>query len=487
MRSSPRKSKLEILRHRHPSITYRSYCLTPTPTELRIQFEFQLEGGPLFTPTISLPAQTPTIDGNVHALAFRLGLVELLSYWKTCCPEKIVIKANVLPEKEHLFWLQLLRDGLGEFFFLNNIDPNIDVTLHCAVDASACNKDTGAFPAAAHPTAPTTQAASMVLVGGGKDSIVSLELLRAYRDNHGVPLHAFSINPISASIAATQQAGCDSFLVASRKIDPQLLHLNTQGYLNGHTPFSALVAFASTLTAYMNGISHVFSSNESSANEGNILFRGVHVNHQYSKSFEFESSFRSTVEALSVPVSYSSLLRPLNELQICNLFCATPDYLSIFQSCNTTQTLAAKERVKSAGENPKAAWCGHCPKCIFTFLCLACFLNENQLIDIFGTLPSSRESFPETLRALAGAGEHKPFECVGTFEEVRACLQHIVRTSPSLITPNPGDAATLNDLLDATLPDLTELLGRWNENHFIPAQYEAWLKHAVSSTGPADA
>lgn len=481
------QSKLEILRKRHPSITYKSYHLAPRTDELTIEFEFHLAGGPIFHPKITLPTRTPVVDEKVHALAFRLGLVELLSYWKTCCPPEIIIEANVLPNEEHSFWLQLLRYGLGEFFFLNGINPNIDVSLQCSVGPSPFRADPAPYPAAAEKPCPTAQTASMVLVGGGKDSIVSLELLRAYRDSHGVPLHAFSINPIPASIAATQQACCDSFLVASRQIDPQLLHLNTQGYLNGHTPFSALVAFASTLTAYINGISHVFSSNESSANEGNVLFHGVQINHQYSKGIEFESAFRSAMKHLSVPVSYSSLLRPLNELQICSLFCSTPDYLSIFQSCNTTQTINAKQKMKASKKPPKPAWCGHCPKCIFTFLCLACFLEEGQLIDIFETLPSTRESFLETVKALAGAGEHKPFECVGTFEEVRACLQYIMHTSPSLITSDSEDVNRLKSLSDASPNHLSDLLGRWNEKHFVSPQHEAWIRQAISTVGLRDA
>lgn len=103
--------------------------------------------------------------------------------------------------------------------------------------------------------------------------------------------------------------------------------------MNGHTPFSAIVAFLSFYTAYLIGAEHIVLSNESSANEGNLS--GASVNHQYSKSFAFEHDFQQYAHKNLMPdIHYFSLLRPFNELQIAKYFAALPQYHAVFRSCN---------------------------------------------------------------------------------------------------------------------------------------------------------
>lgn len=475
--------KLKHLREQHPSITYRRYTVSPNAVGLTIEFEFELAGGPIFKPRITIPCKNPEIDVVVNSLAFRLGLVELLSYWKTCCPARIIIEAAPLSTDEHPFWLGLLRKGLGEFFFLNNIAPSIDVQLESEEPTLSKHETRTKEPSkqgSQRKQSKLKHSESLVMVGGGKDSITSLELLKTLRASTNAPFHAFTLNPIQSSINAINKANCDSHLTCTRTIDPKLFELNRLDYFNGHTPFSALLAFASSLTAYLNNIQFVFSSNESSASEGNTLYKGFEINHQYSKSLEFETEFRTLLENLAIPVSYASLLRPLNELQICKLFSRSKDYHSLFQSCNRTQTLKAKQVAQEQGRLTDTAWCGLCPKCIFTFLCLACFLETRELAEIFGRLPSETDSFYSTVKDLAGQGEYKPFECVGTFEEVRACLQHLVQISPSPLRNAQGNIEDFENLLTGTDPTLDELLQRWNSNTHLSQHHEALVKQAVT-------
>ena len=476
--------KLKNLREQHPSITYRRYTVSPNTVGLTIEFEFELAGGPTFKPRITIPCKDPRVDAVVNKLAFRLGLVELLSYWKTCCPAKIIIEAAPLSTNEHPFWIGLLRKGLGEFFFLNNIPPSIDVRLE-SDEATESNNETHGKQSFKHDLqqnqSELKHSASLVMVGGGKDSITSLEILKTLRESTKAPFHAFTLNPIQSSISAINTADCDSHLTCTRTIDPKLFELNRLNYFNGHTPFSALLAFASSLTAYLNNIQFVFSSNESSASEGNTHYNGFEINHQYSKSLEFETEFRTLLENLSVPVSYASLLRPLNELQICKLFSRSKDYHSLFQSCNRTQTIKAKRVAQEQGCLTDVAWCGLCPKCIFTFLCLACFLDTRELAEIFGRLPSETDTFYSTVKDLAGQGEYKPFECVGTFEEVRACLQHLLQISPSPLATKQGTIKDFENLLIGTTPTLNELLHRWNSNTHLSPHHEALVRQAVTT------
>ena len=63
----------------------------------------------------------------------------------------------------------------------------------------------------------------------------------------------------------------EQFIVAKRTLDKNMLELNKKGYLNGHTPFSAIVAFSAVINAYINGYKYGVLSNEDSANESTVL------------------------------------------------------------------------------------------------------------------------------------------------------------------------------------------------------------------------
>ena len=58
-----------------------------------------------------------------------------------------------------------------------------------------------------------------------------------------------------------------------RTIDKNLIDLNKEGFINGHTPFSAMLAFFSYFIAYILGKRYIALSNESSANESNVVRR----------------------------------------------------------------------------------------------------------------------------------------------------------------------------------------------------------------------
>jgi hypothetical protein len=218
------------------------------------------------------------------------------------------------------------------------------------------------------------------------------------------------INPRDASLQTAYKAGFDDqeIFKLNRTIDPELLKLNEMGYLNGHTPFSAMLAFTSLLVAVLSGAGEIALSNESSANEPTIP--GTKINHQYSKSLEFEKDFRWYVENyITGSIQYYSYLRPLNELQICGLFAEYGDHHGTFRSCN----VGSKTN----------SWCGECPKCLFTYIMLSVFLGKDKMIKVFGTDLYAKESLTATLDQLCGFTDEKPFECVGTIDEVNLAIR----------------------------------------------------------------
>jgi hypothetical protein len=452
--------KVQQLREKHPTLRYADYAVNCVPEGLELTFTFDLAPDIRFTPRLLVPTPSPFIDRLTHRLAFLIGMVEMISYWKVACPARIEVTAGSLDEQERTFWETVIRHGLGEFFYVNAISPLLDFTI----ESSGVDRHDGA----SSNTLQRITGSQLILIGGGKDSIVSLELLSSLNRDTPHLLTTFAVNPIPASLHAVEAASLRAPLVARRSIDPRLLELNRLGYLNGHTPFSALLAFTSTLVAYLHGIERVVASNESSASEGNVEYQGFSVNHQYSKSLAFESLFSDYMTRLNVPVTYYSLLRPLNELQICALFSTSPHQHQIFRSCNRAQTLQA--RAQRPSSHAREGWCGECPKCIFTYLCLRSFLSQEQLVSIFGTDPSATQSFVSTSRELAGLTVHKPFECVGTFEEVRASLRHLFKTDKLNTSTSNGLANLAREIESCSPPSIEELLSNWDPKHHVPQE-----------------
>jgi len=332
---------------------------------------------------------------------FHIGLCELISYYKAACPKRVVLRAGALREEQMDFWKKLFYNGLGEFRFMNNIDVSYEdfVTFENATDAIYSKSKIGDVEG------------NLIPVGGGKDSIVTLELLKKEKEHNT----CFIINPRGATIDTVNVAGYDleQSVIVRRKIDPLLLQLNQEGYLNGHTPFSASLAFIGMFCALLAGKQYIVLSNESSANESTDEETGA--NHQYSKSLEFELDFVEYVEKYVNPfIKYFSLLRGMRELDIAKLFAEHKQYHKIFRSCN---------RGSVGGKNE---WCGKCPKCLFVYIMLALFLSEEEMVEIFGNNLLNDLELEKYYRELTGLDKTKPFECVGTRDEVREAVRMIV-------------------------------------------------------------
>jgi hypothetical protein len=178
---------------------------------------------------------------------------------------------------------------------------------------------------------------------------------------------------------------------------------------------SAIWGFLSVCTAILTGKKYIALSNETSANEPTAHYHGEPVNHQYSKTLEFERDFQAYVHTfISADIDYFSLLRPLTELHIAQIFCSKlwSQYRLLFSSCNRNFLLG----------NQKAttfAWCEKCPKCAFVFLLLAAFLPRTELLKVFNHNLFVQPELKFFWRQLLGLELTKPFECVGEVAEVK--------------------------------------------------------------------
>lgn len=329
------------------------------------------------------------LNNALENLSLALGI----SYYKLFCPQEIVLDKSTLSKEQADFWNTVYTKGLGEFFYQNQIDFRGLISFPVSQRGS-------------QPIAFPRQNRSLLGIGGGKDSIVAGELLKVIRKE----FTAFIVNahPIKKQTAELLEVGN---LIIRREIDPLLLELNKrEDAYNGHVPFSTLMAFISLFTALLYDYRYTIFANEETASYGNVAYLGQEINHQWSKSFEFEKLFQEYVKACITPdVLYFSVLRPFSELAIARKFSVYPHYFPVFSSCNKNFKLV---------EKIDRRWCGECPKCAFAFAMLAAFLSKEQVMGIFGDNLFAKESLHQTYKELLGVAAIKPFDCVGTPEEV---------------------------------------------------------------------
>ena len=339
-------------------------------------------------------ADTPALTAACKGLWIMAGI----SYFKAFLPPEITFRTGGIDEAQAAFFQTVYTRGLGEFFYRNDIDPRDKV-----------NFIAGAPSIPPPATDPLDLRGSLVPIGGGKDSLVTAQLLKTA----GETFDLWAVNAPKAFDVFSQKLGMPRIDV-ERTISSQLIQCNHEGALNGHVPISAIWAFASVVSALLAGKKTILFSNESSANDPNTVFHGMAINHQYSKSLDFERAFRNYVYSFITPeVEYCSFLRPLSEIKIAELFAhhCWKDFSEVFSSCNRNFHLNTNDT--------QLRWCGQCPKCAFVYLILSAFVEETDLLSIFGKDLSADPKLRETFEALLGLRDVKPFECVGSAEEAR--------------------------------------------------------------------
>ena len=443
------------LRRKFDFFEYQSYKFYQSDNKIIIEFSFNISNEFFFKPKLEIELQKSAYQINnipdLSNIVFNLGMIELISYWKTTCPSKIIIRPHSLNRDQVEWWKKLYFNGLGEYFYLNNIDT----TESEFVEVLSEGEETKIYDFTLNYNKV------IVPIGGGKDSVVSLEILR----QSDFEVSPMMVNPGAASKRTVETAGFsfDDSLIVKRFLDPKLIEMNAEGYLNGHTPFSALLAFTNVLLSLLSGIGNIALSNENSANESTVP--GTNINHQYSKSFEFERDFDTYVKKyLHAGINYFSFLRPLNELQIARLFSGFSKHYKSFRSCNVG--------------SKKDEWCGSCPKCLFTFVILSPFINQETLIGIFNKNLFNDMSLKPILMELTGIADIKPFECVGTVSEVNAALANYKMSN----SDGGSEAALLYDKGYNNLNEpekIEDILSEFNMENNLPHGFLSILKSAL--------
>ncbi len=407
-----------------------------------------------FVEHVQLPPARPDVDPTAADRAARLVfLLAGVSYYKAAAPPVADLGPHALTPNEAAMLRAFYVDGLGEYAFRNGLDLTALELRHEHADPSP-------IATGVSPTRP------LVPFGGGIDSIVSVETVRARHPDTAL----FVVSRLGDRFAAIEDAAAVAGLPvvrAGRELDPKILRSRELGFRNGHIPVTGIISSIAVLAAVLDGRGQVVMSNEWSASSGNVEHQGRTVNHQYSKSLAFEDLLRAALaDAFTDGPDWFSLLRPFSELAIARRFATLRAYHPVFRSCNRAFHLDADAR--------HATWCGTCDKCCFIDLILAPFVPAADLRAVFGGRePLGNPDTLPVLRTLLDLGEGpKPFECVGEVTECRAAVQL------AAARPDRAGQPVLEQLVAAIGPhgvapaELATLLAPIGRHH-LPAGYAA--------------
>lgn len=413
------------------------------------QLAYAFDDGPELVETVTVPGAPFVLDTARAAAVERalrlLHLVAGVSYYKAAVPGEIRIDGEPIDAATAALLESVYRNGLGEFAYRNGLDL----------------RDRLRFPAdaAPAPAAPVLglRPHALVAIGGGKDSLVSIEALRA----EGVEQTVTWIGGSQLIAACAAHTGLPTLNIG-RQLAPQLFDFNRQGAWNGHIPVTAVNSAIMAFAAVLLGVDQVVFSNERSASYGSLIPGTGEVNHQWSKGWAFESAFGDYLQShVAADLRYYSLLRPLSELAVARQFAKTDRYDAHFSSCNRNFHIL--------GERPTSRWCGVCPKCHFVFLALAPFVPKPRLVGIVGRNLLDDPAQVPGFDALLEYQDHKPFECVGEGRESRAAMAALAQRpdwrEDAVVQRFARQIAPQLDAAELALEPLLAL----DEEHRIPA------------------
>jgi UDP-N-acetylmuramoylalanine--D-glutamate ligase len=388
----------------HQSFSFLGWELNLDNRQLSLHYSIEEIGQ--VTETLTFPTFKIESD-RVKAVNSACDLIHLMcgiSYYKAGLAKEIVFEGS-LPNKGMAEFIEKTWfHGLGELAFENNF--SLKTHINIPFDDNVTSQ----------PTDLNLSHKSLIPLGGGKDSLVTVEELKKQTKD----ISLFMVG--NATLIKEVAEFIDLPLIqVMRKIDPKLIEYNKTGKgFNGHVPITAINSAIAVLTALLFDFNEIVFSNEKSADSANTVNTdGDEVNHQYSKSKEFEKDFSQILASEITPsLDYYSQQRECSELEILEKFSHYPQYFSIFSSCNRNFHI-------NGSHNKNTKWCNNCPKCRFIFLGLAPFIDKPLLLIIFGHNLLDDMSQKQGFSELLGIQGFKPFECVGEISESKQAFNSL--------------------------------------------------------------
>lgn len=373
-------------------------------SQLQAKFHYSFDNEVFFEEIIDFKneqfVQKTQLDKDIlNNLLFHLHIAFWISYYKLFPTKELIVESAYLDDFQIDFWKKFYSNWLGEFLFTNKISPKWLFDFVNKSEIVYTKKDF------------TTSDKSLVAIWWWKDSIVTIELLK----KADIDFDLVVFWKIDQLKQYTSDISEKSILQITRKISENLFELNNKWYYNWHVPITWLIAFALEVACYLYDYKYIILSNEKSASFWNTFWEWLHINHQYSKSLDFEKDFENYVSKyISSNTKYFSFLRWMYEVKIANLFSKYwKDYFKKFSSCNNNFKI-----LKNESNSNHWFWCNNCPKCAFVFSILRPYLTIDELLEIFWADLYERIDLEILFRELLWISWIKPFECVWEAEEV---------------------------------------------------------------------
>ncbi len=355
--------------------------------------------------TFPLPLlDTPEQLRALRALHLALGV----SYYKTFLAPTIT-HPYAMDADEAAFWNAVWHGGLGEFLYVNQ--------LPAERLAAFGPQDGQRFEGTSTDGAST---GALLGIGGGKDSVVAGELLKAL----DVPLTGF-VMATGEQLGQTQavaKAMSIDLLAVERTIDKQVLELQEQpSAYKGHIPISLVFALVGTALAIARGERYVVVANEASASIPRVTWHDKAVNHQWSKSFGAEQQIQQFLQrSVASGVTYFSAVRQLSSVGVAKVFANYAQYFEVFTSDNFVFRIDPSKR-------PSGRWGLESPKSLSSYVLLAPWLSDGEVKRIFGIEFLNEPSLETLFLEMTGAEGEPPLDCVGTPDELTLSINLLAR------------------------------------------------------------
>lgn len=380
------------------SFNYLNYHLGDDQQAVDFHYEIQ-RGDTTFylTETLKFPVKLKKLNAqqaSLKALHLALGI----SYYKIFLPGQITHPYKMeLGETE--FWNGVFRNGLGEFLYVNKLNPE---------DLAKFSPQNGTL---LQPEDLEVNDSALLGLGGGKDSIVAGELLKSI----DLQVSGFVMatgKQVGQTKAVAEAMGVD-LLVIERKLDKKLLELQEEpGAFKGHIPISLIFGLVGTALAVATDKKYIVVANEASASIPRVRGEFGAVNHQWSKSFDFEKRLQKYVQGnISPSLTYFSAIRQLTSVGVAKIFANWPQYFEKFTSDNYVFRINPSKR-------PNSRWSLESPKSLSSFILLAPWISEPEMLRIFGRDFLSEPSLEKLFLELIGLEGEPPLDCVGTVDEL---------------------------------------------------------------------
>lgn len=388
-----------------------------------IQFSYRFDDEEIFEEQIRFPGvdlyafTADEIKPYADALSIALGV----SYYKLYPTREILVQDTSLSDDQIFAWKSVYHKWLGEFYYRNDLDPWTLETIR-SQDPNNSLPDNSIF-----------EDKTLMMRWWGKDSITSYELYKARNTDQLDRIDSTFLEQIDPKILedryreitlfsvwrdfpihhnTAQVAWAERLLIQRTLPLTQLNQWIANWYYNGHVPITLSLIFIAALAAKLYSYKEIVVSSEQSADEWNLTWKWLEVNHQWSKSKESITLIQDYVKHYINPnLQVSDPLGWLLEAEITQQFANYTQYFSSFSSCN--RNFHVKD------QSPDWRWCKKCPKCLFTYIMLRPHINAEQVQEIRWEELYNREDLLPLAKELRGFEGFKPFECVGTPSETR--------------------------------------------------------------------